>query len=261
MDTVKQFSFSGVLGSLLGRRNPPSSPGPIAPAYGRPQQALLPQNRLNQPQPGMGQVGSPFGSTVGKEDLVRYWRAIEPTINQMVTKAIARRGFWFEFTINVTDQDYLTYMIGGNIQATGNGLIILREFLVENGRHTQERRLQPIRVTGWIYSQSDMNSIMTVIARRYAILMLNAREGIDFRVNSSLNSSNQMAGVPSGASAIDPRSPKTLVNISAQTIRDNIIESLAKITNTNLLKNEFTINATDQNYIRYKFLIHRKAVT
>lgn len=246
---VKQ---SGLLGNLLNQRTPVSpgywtpqaGVGPIQPASGRPQQARLPQNRRNQVMPGSGNVGSTFGTTVPKNDLVRYYRNIESTVDQMVVKAMAKRGFWFQFTITASDQDYLFYTIGANVNASGQGRIILKETLIQNGKRSQEKLLPYIQVIGWRYSPTNYNVVLNMMIRRYGILLVNLRTKLNFSVNPG----NLSGKIPDNINTLKP--PKTSVSISNQTIKMNLFTTIGKLI-SNPTSEQFILNATESDYLKY----------
>ena len=243
---------SGLLGNLLnqttpvspGYWTPQSGVGPVQPAYGRPQQARLPQNRRNQVMAGSGNVGSTFGTTVPKSDLVKYYRNIESTLDQMVVKAMAKRGFWFQFTITASDQDYLSYLIGATVNASGQGRIVLKETLVKNGKKSQEKLLPYVEVIGWRYSPTNYNVVLNGMLRRYGILLVNLRTKLSFAVNPG-----EMSGkIPSNISTLKP--PKTSASISNQTIKMNLYTTIGKLISGSGPE-QFILNATEADYLRY----------
>lgn len=246
---VKQ---SGLLGNLLNQRTPvspnywtpQSGVGPVQPAYGRPQQARLPQNRLNQVMPGSGNVGATFGTTVPKTDLVRYYRNIEATLDQMVVKSMAKRGFWFQFTITASDQDYLSYLIGATVNLSGQGRIVIKETLIQNGKRFQEKLLPYIQVIDWRYSPNNYNVVLNMMLRRYGILLVNLRNKLNFSVTPGALSGK----IPANVSTLKP--PKTSVGISTQTIKMNLFTTIGKLIALPGSE-QFILNATELDYLRY----------
>lgn len=246
---VKQ---SELLTNLITRRTPvapgywtpQSGAGPVQPAYGRPQQARLPQNRLNQVMPGSGNVGATFGTTIPKGQLTKYYRNIEATLDQMIVKIMWRVGFFFQFTITASDQDYLSYQIGAQVNASGDGRITLKETLVQDGKKSQEKLLPYIQVVSGRYSPSGYNIVLNSIIRRYGILLANLQTKFSFSVNPG----NLTGKIPTNVSSLKP--PKTAIGISNQTIKMNLFTTIGKLI-TSAGSEQFILNATEADYLRY----------
>lgn len=239
--------------TVPGTWTPQSGPGPVQPAYGRPQQARLPQNRQNQIMPGSGNVGSTFGTTIPNTQLTRYYRNIGATLQSMIVKSMSRPKLWFEFTISASDQDYLVYRIGSQIDALGNGKIILYEILVQNGKRTQEKYMTFIKVIGFIPQTSDVNVLNNAIVRRFGILLVNLQSRFNFSTVMG-DASGKMPGSVGGSVAPNlnnAKAPKTSAAISDRTIKVNMITSINKLIDDFTDVNQFLLNATDTNYLRY----------
>jgi hypothetical protein len=205
----------------------------------------------------LGNVGATFGTTIPQSNLIKYWRNIQMTLQEMITSCMARRGVWLEFTISATDQDYLIYKIGAQVGGNGDGNILLRETLVQGGRRVSSQKMLPnIRVKQWITYPSDFNVVINVIGRRYGILLVNSRTAINFNIDERTGGSGSLPGFDKQP-LINAKAPKTTITMSQNSIKLSLAECMAKLLNNNTSASEFTINATDENYLRYTLNVQK----